>query len=314
MQFNYEHHKELINQFLSTISIERNLSPKTICAYRYDLMHLNTWLHTRDTPVLNSKVILEYFNTLQNILKLKPRSIYRKHVVIRQFCDFLLREEYTKEIFFRFSTRHFQLPNNLPRTLTKQEIAKLIRSTEQEYLSLSTPYRQIICLRDISIIEMLFCLGLRISEISNLQLEDFDPISQSILIHGKRNKERLLYISSPIVLSKLHTWLSVRIHLNPVTNHIYTNRYGGQLSIYGIENMFSKYKHLSSINPNATPHYLRHTFASHLLNNGANLRDVQELLGHASIATTQIYTEVSIERKKEVMMKYNERNFLMNVE
>lgn len=163
-----------------------------------------------------------------------------------------------------------------------------------------------------SIIEMLFCLGLRISEISNLLLEDFDSVSKSILIRGKRNKERLLFISAPTVQKKLLAWLSVRVNLNPSTNHIFINRYGRQLSIYGIENIFSKYKHISHINPKATPHYLRHTFACHLLNNGANLRDVQELLGHASIATTQIYTEVSIERKKEVLIKYNERNFLMN--
>ena len=249
---------------------------------------------------------------LQNIVRLKPRSIYRKHVAIRQFCDFLIREEHAKEIFFRFSTRHFQLPVNLPRTLTKQEITYLIQSTEQEYISLTSPYRQLICLRDMSIIELLFCLGLRISEISNLLLEDFDSVSQSILIRGKRNKERLLFISAPTVQRKLLAWLSVRVNLNPSTNHIFINRYGKQLSIYGIENIFSKYKYISHINPKATPHYLRHTFACHLLNNGANLRDLQELLGHSSIATTQIYTEVSIERKREVLIKYNERNFLMN--
>ena len=312
MKFYYEHQSKLTEQFLSTISTERNLSPKTVCAYRYDLTHLNKWIQSQKMLVFNANTLLEYFYFLQNIVRLKPRSIYRKHVAIRQFCDFLIREEHAKEIFFRFSTRHFQLPVNLPRTLMKQEITYLIQSTEQEYISLTSPYRQLICLRDMSIIELLFCLGLRISEISNLLLEDFDSVSQSILIRGKRNKERLLFISAPTVQRKLLAWLSVRVNLKPSTNHIFINRYGKQLSIYGIENIFSKYKYISHINPKATPHYLRHTFACHLLNNGANLRDLQELLGHSSIATTQIYTEVSIERKREVLIKYNERNFLMN--
>lgn len=311
MEFHYEQQKQLINQFLLTISIERNLSAKTICAYRYDLMSLVKWIYSQGQKEISSTTILEYLSSLQNISNLKPRSIYRKHVSIRQFCEFLLQEGYTKETFFHFSIGRFQLPKNLPRTLTKQELTNLIQSTEQEYAILSSSYRKIICLRDMSIIEMLFCLGLRISEVSNLLLEDFDYHTKSILIRGKRNKERILYIPSSIVLNKLLNWLSARNYLNPATSHIFVNKYGKQLSIFGIENIFNKYKAISRINPNATPHYLRHSFASHLLNNGANLRDVQELLGHASIATTQIYTEVTLERKKFVMKKYNERNFLM---
>lgn len=310
MKFHYEHQKVLINQFLSTISIERNLSSKTLCAYRYDLLSMTDWLVEQNQQVFNSNSLLDYFNFLQNITNLKPRSIYRKRISIRQFCNYLLREKYSDEIFIHFSPRTFQLPKNLPRTLTKSEITALIRSTEYEYNSLTSPYRQTICQRDMIIIELLFCLGLRISEISNLHLEDFDASSQSLLIHGKRNKERILYIPSPAVVKKLNRWLSVRRCLNPSTNHIFINRYGRQLSIYGIEKIFTKYKHLAHINPNATPHYLRHSFASHLLNNGANLRDIQELLGHSSIATTQIYTEVSLERKKEVMVRFNERNFI----
>ena len=91
---------------------------------------------------------------------------------------------------------------------------------------------------------------------------------------------------------------------------MFLNRYGNRLSIYGIENLFRKYRDLSSINPSSTPHYLRHSFATQLLNNGASIRDVQELLGHASIVTTQIYTEVSIDRRRQVLEKYNARNFL----
>ena len=98
--------------------------------------------------------------------------------------------------------------------------------------------------------------------------------------------------------------------MSPATTALFINRYGNRLSIYSIENIFYKYRDLSKINPSATPHYLRHSFATQLLNNGAGIRDVQELLGHSSIVTTQIYTEVSTARKKEVLMKYNGRNRL----
>ena len=100
------------------------------------------------------------------------------------------------------------------------------------------------------------------------------------------------------------------MEMSPTTTALFINRYGNRLSIYSIENIFYKYRDLSNINPNATPHYLRHSFATQLLNNGAGIRDVQELLGHSSIVTTQIYTEISTARKKEVLMKYNGRNRL----
>ena len=162
---------------------------------------------------------------LQTSAHLKPRTIYRKYVSIKQYCDYLLREQLASEVFFRFSTRRFQLPQTLPRTLQKQEIKALILASEQMYRSLTSSYRRTLCARDIVILELLFCLGLRVSEISNMMICDFHPHSQSILIHGKGSKERLLYIPSATVLNKLNTWLSVRSTLSPASDHIFINRY-----------------------------------------------------------------------------------------
>ena len=163
------------------------------------------------------------------------------------------------------------------------------------------------------IIELLFCLGLRIGEIEALDIEDYNREDCSILIHGKGKKERMLFISSPIVCQKLNHWLLTRLEMEPEGSAMFINKSGGRLSIFSIENIFYKYRELAKINPNSTPHYLRHSFATQLLNNGANIRDVQELMGHNSIVTTQIYTEVSLNRKKEVLMKYNGRNFMSTV-
>lgn len=308
MYFDDDQFLQLINEFLSSLFLERNLSSKTLLAYRYDLLQLRSWLQKTDAQQLNAETLTCYLKQLQD--SLKPQSIYRKYISIRQFCTYLFQKGHTSKNFFRFSTRHFKLPKSLPRLLSKSELCSLISSTETEYTRLSSRFRQVICIRDMCILELLFCLGLRISEISNLRLEDWDEISQSVLIRGKGRRERLLYIPSTDVKNKLVSWIRARDELHPTTTCLFINKYGNPLSIYGVENIFKKYKLLSHINAQATPHYLRHTFATQLLNNGANLRDIQELLGHASIATTQIYTEISLERKKEVMEKFNGRNFL----
>lgn len=143
-----------------------------------------------------------------------------------------------------------------------------------------------------------------------MNVDDYNREEETLLIHGKGRKERMLFLSSPAVAKKLMGWLKFRDCFRPSCNALFVNKYGDRLSIYSVENIFEKYKRKSMINPMATPHYLRHSFATQLLNNGATIRDVQELLGHNSIVSTQIYTEVSYARKKEVMMRYNERNFL----
>lgn len=118
----------------------------------------------------------------------------------------------------------------------------------------------------------------------------------------------MLYISSTEVIDIITQWINKRDYFNPKTEHLFINKYGNKLSIYGIENIFYKYRDLSGINPAATPHYLRHTFATQLLENGADLRSVQELLGHSRISTTEIYTEICVEHKKKVLMNFNLRN------
>ena len=130
------------------------------------------------------------------------------------------------------------------------------------------------------------------------------------MIHGKGRKQRLIYISCPQTWTNLMAWLKIRKTKPTFTNKVFVNKYGNQLNIHGIEYIFNTAKKAAGINPKSTPHYLRHTFATNLLANGADLRSVQEILGHSSVATTEIYTEVSTKRKKQVLNKYNYRNKL----
>lgn len=126
----------------------------------------------------------------------------------------------------------------------------------------------------------------------------------------KGRKQRLIYISCKQTWNNLLQWLKVR-RTRPVnTDKVFVNRFGKQISIHGIEYIYNNIKIAAKINENSTPHYLRHTFATNLLANGADLRSVQEILGHSNIATTEIYTEVTTKRKKQVLNKYNYRNKL----
>lgn len=299
-----------LHSFIDSLSVERNLSKHTLHAYQSDVMGMLNWCNLRKVQTLDDKAVFAYFQYLQDEIELKAKSIRRKYVSLKQYFQFINLERGINEIFFRFSSRKFQIPRNLPKTLTLTEIRNLITATSEEFQESTSDFRRRLCIRNMCVIEILFCLGLRIGEVEALDMEDYNREECSLLIHGKGSKERILFISSPVVSQKLHMWIMTREELCPEDSALFVNKYGKRLSIYSIENIFYKYRKLADINQKATPHYMRHSFATQLLNNGAGIRDVQELLGHNSIVTTQIYTEVSLGRKKEVLMKYNGRNFI----
>lgn len=310
MKFIYEQQSDYLDEFISRLAVERNLSERTLYAYKNDIFGLFRWVENSRETDLDEKSIFSYFLYLQNERHLLAKSIRRKYVSLQQYCRFLNYEGKTTEVFFRFSTRRFRIPRRLPKTLTKEEIVKLIRTSERKTAEADTEYRKRLAVRNDCMIELLYSLGLRIGEIAALNVEDYSMFDHSVLIRGKGERERVLYISSEDVREKLMRWLEEREEMQPADQSLFINRFGRRFSIYGIENIFYKYRDNAGINSEATPHYLRHTFATQLLNNGAGIRDVQELLGHKSIVTTQIYTEVSLYRKKYVLEKYNGRNFL----
>ena len=310
MIFDFKQQKLYTSKFLNALSVERNLSSKTLLAYRCDINGLLIWINSQNFTNLNEFSISSYFLYLQKDCNLQAKSIRRKYVALGQYFNFLKFEYNINEIFFRFTSRKFHIPRNLPKILSNQEIRNLISVSTSEYQASPSDYKRRLNTRNMCIIELLFCLGLRIGEAASLDLDDYCQEDSTILIRGKGSRERLLFISSPVVCHKLNLWIRTRQEMSPATTALFINRYGNRLSIYSIENIFYKYRDLSKINPSSTPHYLRHSFATQLLNNGAGIRDVQELLGHSSIVTTQIYTEVSTARKKEVLMKYNGRNRL----
>lgn len=290
------------DNFLKKLKVLRNLDDKSIKAYRSDLNQYGTWLSLNDSNYLEINTVSEYIHCLIEEHRLKDRSIKRKYITLKSFYRYLFGQNLIFEgVKFKFEKR-------LPKTLSIQEVTKILKSVNSEKHIVETGFHQNICTRDIAILELLFCTGIRIGELTNIMISDLDIENKILLIHGKGRKQRLLYISSTVVIEKIELWLNVRKRLKPHCESLFINKYGNKMTIYAIENIFYKYRDQSQINPKATPHYFRHTFATCLLENGADIRSVQELLGHSSISTTEIYTEVSVERKKEVLLKYNARN------
>ena len=310
MQANVEQIKQDIQNFKRQLKIERNLSEHTLRAYECDLHCMLRWIETYHIQVLNDKVTMSYFNYLQDEEHLSARSIRRKYVALRQFFEYMGEAYDVHEKFFRFSSRKFQIPKTLPKTLERSEIQRLLNAASKNFQAAGTEYQIWLALRDMCILELLFSLGLRVGEAAALNVEDYRKEDQSVLIHGKGSKERVLFLSSPEVCQKISAWLRIRETRCMKDHAFFPRRLGKRMSVFSIENVFAKYQKAAKISQSATPHSLRHSFATQLLNNGAGIRDVQELLGHSSIVTTQIYTEVSIKRKREVLMRYNGRNKL----
>ncbi|TAH58949.1 MAG: recombinase XerC [Gottschalkiaceae bacterium] len=308
MEFYVEIIEQHTDNYLTSLETERNLSEKSIKAYRSDLSNFINWFQENKISTIDSKGITTYIKHLQNHKHLKDSSIKRKYVTLKSYFKYLVHKKVIPYSPIENCRISFKTTRTLPKTLSRIEIEKLLKSQIEDLKTLNSEFRKNICIRNIAIIELLYCLGLRIGELVNINMEDIDLDEQTVLIHGKGRKERILFISSVEVIDRIKEWIDIRSLFNPLSNSLFINKYGTRLSIYSIEDIFYKYREIAKIDARSTPHYLRHTFATHLLDNGADLRAVQEILGHSSVTTTQIYTEVSTERKKEVLLKFNARN------
>lgn len=296
-----------INQLITQLKITKNLQEQTLKAYSSDITNFLNYINKDKIKQID---ILNYINYLFDEKKLKDRSIKRKIISLKIFFNFLEDNSIIKTNPFNKLKFKFKQEKKLPKTLQKNEVKKLLETAYNELNSSKTTYKKFETIRNISLLEILISTGIRIQEASLITLNDISLQEKTIIIHGKGRKERQLFILNKYVLSSLKNWLTIRKTSSPKCNNIFINKYGNPLSIHSIENIFRKYKTLSNINIKATPHYLRHTFATNLLTNGADLRSVQEILGHSSISTTQIYLEISSNRKKQVLQKYNYRNNL----
>jgi len=285
-----------IIDFERFLKYERNYSVHTIRAYMNDLTEFEDFLIDASTEIekVNSKIINLY--SLNLYTKNSKSTVSRKLTTLRSFFNFMVRKGNLKQN----PANLIPLPKKekeLPVFLSVDEVFKLIDSIDQE---------GILSLRDLAIIELLYSSGLRVSELANIKVLDIDHRESFVKVSGKGNKERVVPFGSnarEVILQ----YLRRRIELKPKDDFLFLNNRGSGLTTRSIERIVKKYGLLSGISKKISPHALRHTFATHLLGGGADLRSIQELLGHSSLSTTQRYTHTSIEQIMKIYDKTHPR-------
>lgn len=298
--------KKKLNLFITEIKNTKNLDNKTLKAYFSDLNNFIEFINNQESKIINSENIINYIDSLKKFKHLKDSSIKRKIISLKIFAQYLFDNNFLTTYPFQKLKFKYKQEHKLPKILTIEEVEKLLNCITSSFSLSSSNFKIYEGTRDLAIIDLLISTGIRIGEICSIKLADINIKNKTLLIHGKGKKERLLFLSCEDTIKNLKKWLDIRS--NHQNNHLFLNRYGNPLTIHSIEDIFYKYRDLAKINPIATPHYLRHTFATNLLINGADIRSVQEILGHSNISTTEIYTEISLNHKQDVLNKYNFRN------
>lgn len=301
---------QMVKHFLHVSKIEKNLTFRTISAYNGDLKNFLLFLGDRKLTEVKKEDIHQYIAVLENN-NLKGSSIRRKLATLKVFFNHLEETNILKLSPTKSITKKYRISKRLPKVMSSQEIEKLLQTTYhrvQDAIDNKLKSKLLKRLRDRAILELLFAIGIRIDELIKLDIDDIDFYRRTVLIFGKGRKERLLYLFSDQVILAIKQYLYTRTRYVYNTNAVFINRYGRRLSVHSIGNIFSEYCNLAGIEKKYTPHCLRHSMATMLIENGADIRSVQEILGHSSISTTEIYLSVSQRRKQEVLSKFSQRN------
>jgi len=276
--------------FIKYLKYERNFSENTIVSYDNDLKNYFTFLETKNINYLtiNKEQVRKYLKYLDEC-KMKNSSISRAISTLRSFYTYLMREEKIKTNIFK-RIENPKVKRKLPNFLSEIEMQDIFNSMKKE-----TPLE----IRDCLIIEFLYATGIRISELLMIKINDIDKNDKTIKILGKGSKERIVYYGD-YAKDILDTYLKVRKEINENDSvYLFINKKGNPLNPVDIKNIINETLKNAQVNHKISAHTFRHTFATHLLNNGADIKSVQELLGHENLSTTQIYTHVTSERSRK---------------
>lgn len=285
---------ELINKFLDYLSYERNFSKYTVLNYGEDLKFFIDYLNKKkinDIRNVDYQIIRNYLVYMHN-KKLSKKTISRRISTLRSFFKYLLNKEYINDNPMTLISNP-KLDKLLPKFLYKEELEEIENIPDMDTIN---------GIRDKLIIEMFYSTGIRVSELSNLKINDIDFKERKINIFGKGSKERIvLFGETCLKLINLYLDKSRPFILNDGDSpYLFVNKRKNRLSENSIRIIIKDVLKKSGLNVKLTPHVLRHTFATDLLNNGADLRTVQELLGHENLQTTEVYTHITNERLKKV--------------
>ena len=281
-----------LDKFISYLEIEKNYSPHTILNYRIDLEDFLNFISQMPIEKVDYLFLRKFLAQLR-AKHYRPRTLTRKLSSLRSFFKFLHREGLITEnpAVLLMSPK---LDKPLPKFLSEDEMAKFIEAPSLKNISGK---------RDRAILETLYSTGMRVSELVGLNINNVDMIGNITKVSGKGKKERLIPIGDK-ALDTIRDYLKGR---KQGYNALFLNKNGTRLSDRSVRNIVNKHIMAVSLTKNISPHVMRHSFATHLLNRGADLRSVQELLGHVNLSTTQIYTHVTTDRLKEVYNKAHPR-------
>ncbi len=288
--------QQIFNQYVNYLEAERNASPYTIRNYTTDLLDFFSFLRSQKIGSLHDvdkQVVRDYLSYLLGRGFVKV-SIARKLSAIRSFYRYLMREEIVTTSPVA-DTSSPKLDKRLPDFLSQKEVLELLNAPD-----LSTPQGQ----RDLALLELLYASGLRVSELVNLDIDKVNLDANEIRVWGKGSRERMVLMGRPAAAA-LVTYINqgrARLLGGKKNPALFVNRSGRRLVDRRVQRILEKYSAVAGINRRVHPHMLRHTFATHLLDGGADLRVVQQLLGHADLSTTQIYTHVTKSQARKVYL------------
>lgn len=293
--------EEQLQQYIAHLRVEKDASPYTLRNYSHEIGQFISFLGGQGIDSwddVDRQVLRRYLLWLRSEGYVEA-SMARRLSEIRSFCRYLLQEGQLRTNPIDAVTSP-KVPKRLPRYLSLEEVKSLLHAPD-----ISTPLGQ----RDRAILELLYASGVRLSELVGLNLGDMSLDTGRLVVWGKGGKERVVLLGKPAI-EALRSYVRegrTRLRGSKTTDALFLNRFGARLSRRSIGLILDKYSRLSGLWRKVTPHLLRHTFATHMVEGGANLRVVQELLGHAQPTTTEIYTHVTPTRLREVYMKTHPR-------
>jgi len=296
--------KPAIDNYLDYCEYLKKLNAKSIKAYTIDLEQLRLYTTSVDIPAKAelSAYIVHLHKTCS------PKTAKRKMASIRAFFNYLEFEDILTENPIKKIKTKFRQPKVLPRIIPLEIIESVLRAAYQELEQAQTPYEVNTAMRDAAIIELLFATGMRVSELCSLKAESIDLNNGAIRIMGKGSKERVLQIGNQDTLSFLRRYAEKNAANIQESGFFFVNRLTFHISEQSVRFLITRLCDKAGVGQHITPHMFRHSFATLLLEEDVDIRYIQQMLGHSSIVTTQIYTQVTTEKQRQILSVKHPRN------
>ena len=296
----------LTTSHLAYCESQKNLDAKTLSAYQTDIDQFQQFCNGLDYSKVDASTLESYISYMHK--KFKPRTMKRKIASLKALFGYLEFKEYIQTNPWAKVRVHLREPAILPRIIPLASVESFLLTIYTQTENAKTEYRRRNALRDAALCELLFSTGLRVSELCSLKPSDVDLNENVIMVLGKGAKERRIQIGNGQVSGILKKYKETYHKEIDMCNSFFVNQKGRAFNDQAVRRMINHYTNLAAIEQHITPHMFRHTFATALLEANVDIRYIQEMLGHSSIHTTEIYTHVSMAKQKDILSNMHPRN------